>query len=236
MSRDLFIRSEADVLDMLDGWFRDEGAWWDGFYGRAEGAIPFMVEAPDENLCAWLSAQLPTAGRCLELGCGPGRNANFLASRGWQVHAIDLSEEALEIARARAEAAGVTVRYQRADALRAPIEEGGYELVYDAGCLHHVLPHRRPDYLRLLRRALAPEGWFGLVCFTAAGGSGLTDAQVYQERSMRGGLGFTEAQLRALFEPDFEVVELRRMRPQPPGGACYGLDILHVALMRLVSP
>jgi len=51
-----------------------------------------------------------------------------------------------------------------------------------------------------------------LTCFTPEGGSGLTDWDVYRQRNMRGGLGYTEERLRELFELRFEVLELRQMR------------------------
>lgn len=44
------IYSHEDTLRMLDALFRDEGAWWDGFYADKEKGIPFFRDCPDENL------------------------------------------------------------------------------------------------------------------------------------------------------------------------------------------
>jgi SAM-dependent methyltransferase len=55
-------------------------------------------------------------GRALELGCGEGRNARWLAERGWRVTAVDFSPVALERARALAERRGLAVDWVRADA------------------------------------------------------------------------------------------------------------------------
>ncbi|MEK3712907.1 hypothetical protein [Paenibacillus sp. FSL R7-0333] len=41
------IYSHEDTLRMLDALFRDEGAWWDGFYADKEKAIPFFRDCPD---------------------------------------------------------------------------------------------------------------------------------------------------------------------------------------------
>ncbi len=65
---------------MLDSWFRDEGQFWDAFYRDRDKGVPFFIEAPDENLATWVEEGRLPSGRVLELGCGPGRNAVYLAS------------------------------------------------------------------------------------------------------------------------------------------------------------
>jgi SAM-dependent methyltransferase len=54
-------------------------------------------------------------GRALDLACGAGRNALWMAEHGWNVTAVDASEAAIEILRSRAEARGVTMDAQVAD-------------------------------------------------------------------------------------------------------------------------
>lgn len=65
-----------------------------------------------------------------------------------------------------------------------------------------------------------------MVCFRPEGGSGLTDLQVYQRRTLGGGLGFTEASLRQIFETCFDIVEFRRMHEMLPTDEKYGKDFL----------
>ncbi|MBW0115557.1 SAM-dependent methyltransferase, partial [Pseudonocardia abyssalis] len=194
---------------------------------------PFLVDDPDENLAGWVEQGLLQPGRALELGCGHGRNAVFLAAHGWDVDAVDLSAQALGWARERAAAAGVVVTSHHRSLFDLVVEPGAYDLVYDSGCLHHVAPHRRPQYLDLVRRALAPGGRFGLVCFGPDGGSGLTDAEVYQRRTLGGGLGFSDGQLRALCSDGFCVEELRPMDPSVPGR--FGEGYLTVLLATRVT-
>lgn len=55
-------------------------------------------------------------GTALDLASGDGRNAIWLARRGWQVTAVDFSAEGLDIARSRAEAEGVSIEWQLGDA------------------------------------------------------------------------------------------------------------------------
>jgi SAM-dependent methyltransferase len=72
-------------------------------------------------------------GRALDVGCGTGRDAVYLAGRGWEVTAVDLVPRALEKARERAAGEGVEVRWVTGDAgrLGALGLEPGYTLLLD---------------------------------------------------------------------------------------------------------
>ncbi|TXS15440.1 class I SAM-dependent methyltransferase [Streptomyces sp. ms191] len=237
-------RTVEDVLRLMDGLFAPEadrwtgGAadWWDGFYGDRSKAVPFFVDKPDENLVAYLDHGLVTPRRVLDLGCGPGRNALHLASRGYEVDAVDLSHRAIAWAEERAHEAGARIRFHRGDAfaLAGGVLEGPYDLIHDSGCFHHLPPHRRISYLRLIGRLLAPGGHFSLTCFAAgAGGMGseLSDEEFYRRGGLQGGLAYTPDSLRRIFS-DLEEVELRRMRDEPADAPCFGESFLWAALFR----
>ncbi|MFJ4239558.1 class I SAM-dependent methyltransferase [Streptomyces iakyrus] len=240
------IRTVDDVLALLDGLFAPEadrwtgrGAdWWDDFYADRSRPVPFFPARPDESLVAVVERGALRGGRALDLGCGPGRNALYLAARGFDVDAVDLSSTALDWARERAREAGAeNVRFHHGDAfaLAGVGLTGPYDLVYDSGCFHHLPPHRRVSYLALLEQFLAPGGLFGLTCFAAgAGGMGseLSDADFYREGAgLRGGLAYTPDALREIFSGLTEL-ELRRMRDEPEGSASFGKSFLWTALFR----
>ncbi|GAA1270916.1 class I SAM-dependent methyltransferase [Kitasatospora nipponensis] len=237
------VRTVEDVLTLLDGLFArrdgrlstgDGPEFWDGFYADRSKPVPFFVPKPDESLAGYLERGLITPGRALDLGCGPGRNALFLASRGFAVDAVDLAPVGLEWARDRAREAGVDVRFVCGDMFRLTGTElvGPYDLVVDSGCLHHLPPHRRVSYLALLDRALAPGGHLALTCFAAGSmGSELSDADLYREGTLGGGLGYTPEALRHLFA-DLTEVDLRRMHDEPPESALFGEPFLWTALFR----
>ncbi|MEU6037788.1 class I SAM-dependent methyltransferase [Actinomadura sp. NPDC047616] len=100
-------------------------------------------------------ADLPP-GQALDVGCGEGADALWLARRGWLVTAVDISRVALE--RAAAQAAGVTpnVAWARADLTTTAPPVGAFDLV---SAQYFPLP-RRPDHaaLRSLLNAVAPGG------------------------------------------------------------------------------
>lgn len=237
------IRTVEDVLTLLDRLFAPEAdrwtekgaVWWDDFYADRSKDVPFFAAKPDENLVSYLDAGLVTPpGRALDLGCGPGRNALFLASRGFHVDAVDLSPTALAWAQERAREAGAAVRFLCGDAFRLVPDRtaGPYDLIYDSGCFHHLPPHRRVSYQELLRRSLAPGGHFALTCFADGGAaSELSDEEVYRAGGLQGGLAYTAGSLRWLFA-DLEEIELRRMRDEPDDSGRFGEPFLWTALFR----
>jgi SAM-dependent methyltransferase len=99
--------------------------------------------APPSDLVALVkgAAALPP-GRALELGCGGGTDSIYLARHGWDVTAVDIVPEALDLARRRAREAGVAPRFVQGDVTRLPELDiaGPFELLLDFGCLH-TLPH-----------------------------------------------------------------------------------------------
>jgi SAM-dependent methyltransferase len=225
---------------MLDRWFEPDAdrwtpggaAWWDDFYADRSRPIPFFAAAPDENLVSYLADGLLAPGRALDLGCGPGRNAIWLAAHGFDVDAVDLSPAAVAWARERASQVCANVRFHCGDAFSAWLPPGRYDLVYDSGFLHHLPPHRRVSYLALLDRVLAPGGHLGLACFArGAMGCELPDEQLYRDGRLHGGLAYTGEALRSMFA-DFDEIDMRPMRPQPENAPTFGVPFLLTALFR----
>jgi SAM-dependent methyltransferase len=119
---------------------------WDGH------ALPArLVELVEGNVA------LPH-GKVLDIGCGTGDAAIYLARAGWHVTAIDFVERALARARAKTAAAVVEVRYLRADVTKLGASDvgGGFDLALDGGCLHGLEDGARDAYVREVSAAVAP--------------------------------------------------------------------------------
>ena len=114
-----------------------------------------------EGLIAVASSLAP--GQALELGCGEGENAIWLAERGWIVNAVDTSASAINQAREYAAAAGVesTVVFGAADIARWT-PRSRYDLVY---CTF-ALPARGMGRSRLLETAAAAVAPGGTILIT----------------------------------------------------------------------
>jgi len=240
------IQTVEDVLQMLDSMFDPEAdrwtdrgsGWWDSFYGDRDRGVPFFRPVPDESLVTWhRDGQLtvPAGGRALDLGCGPGRNAVWLAGEGYQVDALDLSPTALDWGREHAAESGVEVNFVRASIFEWDLPDAPYDLVFDSGCFHHLPPHRRISYRSLLEQSLAPGGGFALSCFAAGSmGSEAPDASFYRDRRLSGGLAYTDDDLRSIFGWLTEI-DLRRMREMPPESDLFGESFLWTGLFRRSS-
>ena len=131
-----------------------DAADWDRRYRDAEliwGAPPNTVVV---DLC-WAVAP----GRDLDLACGEGRNALWLADRGWTVTAVDFSQMAIDKARTVASRKGRSVRnritWRCADVTTAELEDG-YDLVLMV--FLHLPPAQRRATLDRVVDALAPGG------------------------------------------------------------------------------
>ena len=94
-------------------------------------------------------------GRALELGCGSGGNAIWLAQRGWQVTAVDFSEIAIEKAGKRADDQQVEVEFLVSDAV-GYFPVGSYDLVISFYI--QLWPQQRAQMLSNVAKSLAPGG------------------------------------------------------------------------------
>lgn len=228
------IRNNEDLLDMLDSLLREPTDFWNEFYSNREKGIPFFVNKPDENLVGYFEKRMMKPGNVLELGSGPGRNAIYFAEKGCKVDAVDLSGESIDWAKERASERELEVNFIHNNIFNVQIDEGTYDIVYDSGCFHHIAPHRRNNYIELVLKALRPGGHFAITCFVEGGelgGSDITDWEVYRQRSLHGGLGFTEEKLRTIFDR-FEEIEIRKMKEARETDEVFGVSALWTALFR----
>lgn len=98
-------------------------------------------------------------GRAVELGCGTGTNAVWLAQQGFDVTAIDMAPTAIAQAEAKAKAAAVAVRFVMADATDLPEHGPPFDFFFDRGCYHAVRRGNAGGFLRELNRITAPASW-----------------------------------------------------------------------------
>lgn len=127
-----------------------------------------LVEGTDDT------AVLP-AGSALDVGCGTGDCAIYLAQHGWDVTGVDYVAKPLKKARAKARAADVAVGFARADVTRLS-DSGigsGYQLIVDNGCIHNMSDGDREAYVREVSAIAAPDARLYIVAFPPGGRFGV---------------------------------------------------------------
>jgi len=138
-------RPEASVRG---GFARED---WNARYAAAE--LLWTAE-PNRRFASEVEDLEP--GRALDLACGEGRNAVWLAERGWRTTGVDFSDVALAKAERLAASRGVEVEWVLADVLEHEPERGAFELV---AVLYLQLPHEQlAEVLHTSVGALAPGG------------------------------------------------------------------------------
>jgi len=102
-----------------------QAAEWDARYSERDGTR--WSGRPNGRLIAEVASLTP--GRALDVGCGEGADAIWLARSGWTVTAIDISEVAVTRAREAAEQAGAVVEWVCGDALQTPFPARSFDFV-----------------------------------------------------------------------------------------------------------
>lgn len=132
---------------------------WDDIYGadsRASHAPGDAARVLTEN-----SHLLPAQGRALEIACGRGANAMWLARHGLQVDAWDISPVVIEQLNASVAQQGLSVSGQARDVMQQPPPAASYDVIIVSHFLERGL-------LPLLRQALRPAGLLYYQTFTQA--------------------------------------------------------------------
>ena len=157
LSAEVFMVNKGDAVAKTFG----REYWEERYQDRGEGG---------PSLDRWASPQLAAEaadlepGTALDAGCGRGGDAVWLASRGWRVHAVDVSATALDQGRERARGLGDGVadriEWERADLTVWSAPEGQYDLV-STQYVHTTGPRR--ELFGRLASAVAPGGTLVIV-------------------------------------------------------------------------
>lgn len=126
---------------------------------------PPWVGGPRPELVDLVTSGVLPPGRAIDLGCGVGDNAVFLAQHGFTVTGIDYAPAAIERARARARDAGVDVTLAVDDLTRLRQVHGPFDLLVDYGTFDDLNSRDRDAYVREVSALAAPGARFLLWCF-----------------------------------------------------------------------
>ncbi len=165
---------------------------WDHRYATL---LPQARLEPTPFVTACLS-KLPERGLALDIAAGAGRHTIALAQHGLQVDAVDISEQGLRLARARALAAGLIpgrqIQFIIADLERAWLPRRDYDVILVSFFLHRPL-------FSLIKDRLRPGGWLVYETFT------LEQAKIFPHRPLRPDFLLQQGELRQAFGT-FEIL------------------------------
>jgi 2-polyprenyl-3-methyl-5-hydroxy-6-metoxy-1,4-benzoquinol methylase len=128
------------------------------------GRPPWVGEARAELVELVTNGTL-VAGRAIDLGCGEGDNAIFLAGHGFDVTALDFAPAAIAKARHKAETAGTAVEFLVDDLTNLRKVQGQFDLLVDYGTLDDLSFPQRDAYIRQVVPLARPRSHFLLWCF-----------------------------------------------------------------------
>lgn len=168
----------------------DEVESWDACYRKGEHRERWHYREPPQELVALVASGAVRTCPSLDIGCGAGVEAVWLAARGFRAHGVDLSPAAIRLARARAKRAGVRVDLRVADVRALPFPARAFGLVTDRSCLHTLYRRDWPRYAREVARVTRPGAWLFLRAARTTAGGGFThlrppDLKTYFGKSFR---------------------------------------------------
>ncbi len=173
--------------------------------------VPWDAELPPPEIMAVVEEEREP-GRALDLGCGYGRTAIYLAQHGWQVDGVDFVPDAIAEANRRAQKAGVAdkARFHVGSVAELGFLDGRYDLAIDVGCLHALPPNQLRRCHAGLKRLLRPGALYLLY-------TRLQEEDTAPEAD--GPRGIPQEEITALFSDGFALDNLEIGVTEMPGRA-----------------
>ena len=129
------------------------------------GKTPWELERPDSHLIELVKNENILPCKTLEIGCGTGSNAIWLARNKFDVTGIDFSSLAIEKASAKSQKQGVEIQFFVKDFFEPAKGESDFEFIFDRGCFHSFEEKDdRKIFAKNVSRHLKEGGrWFSII-------------------------------------------------------------------------
>ena len=171
---------------------------WDERY--RENQLPWDTGRPSTELVKLIRFGKVPVGKALELGCGRGTNALYLAEQGFDVTATDISPTAIREAERRAAQKGLKADFRVANLTTRPDLGGAYDFLFDRGVYHAVRQVDVNAFLRLLDEVSREGTHYLCLCGNA------------KEKQDPGPPVVSEEEIRAELGSLFDILDLHEFR------------------------
>jgi len=128
------------------------------------GKPPWSIDQAQPDLIAAAEKGEVRGPAVLDVGCGDGNNAIYLAGRGFNVTGVDFSAKAISIAKQKAREENVDVTFITLDALKIGSLAKKFDTVIDFGLFHNLSGNKREQYVRALSDVCVSKGQLLMLC------------------------------------------------------------------------
>ncbi|MHA1423768.1 MAG: class I SAM-dependent methyltransferase [Candidatus Thorarchaeota archaeon] len=133
-----------------------------GIWYPMPGLVKFSARYLKRRVGVEVYTEKKSFSRILDVGCGNGNHVKFFAEQGFDVSGIDISEEAITIAKAWMKHLNLDANLISGDAEKLPYEDESFDVVVSNGVLDHVPFQKAKNMMSEIRRVLVPGGYIHL--------------------------------------------------------------------------
>jgi 2-polyprenyl-3-methyl-5-hydroxy-6-metoxy-1,4-benzoquinol methylase len=184
-----------------------------------EEGTPWTESKPPKELVHLIESEKIKPCKVLDVGCGEGFYAIYLASKGFDVTGIDISENAIKLAKENAAKQGIKIKFMTMDVADLDKINDEFDFVFEWAILHHIMPEQRQKYVENIEGILNKKGKYLSVCFNDQnpdfGVKGKKLRIVPEGAKMPAGTRMYYSsfeEMKQLFEPHFYIIEAKLIK------------------------
>ena len=172
-------------------------SYWDDYYKECDvKTLPWFLGELDHDVLGEIKSKNLNKGKFLDLGTGPGSQANQLATFGFEVTGSDISPSAIEKARQQYSGPKFVVD----NILNSKFSDDEFDFIFDRGIFHVFEKDQLSSYLSQIKRILKKNGLLFFKCMSI------------EEKNIHPGRGptpYSHSQINEFFEKDFEIDSIK---------------------------
>jgi ubiquinone/menaquinone biosynthesis C-methylase UbiE len=181
---------------------------WENAYNKFGEDLPWCVE-----VASWFKTVIKSKWikpcKTLDMGCGVGNYASYLASQGFGVTAIDISKKAISVAREKHQ--DKNLKFKVHDIFKLKDLKQKFDFIYEVSILHNIPPEKREKYIKGIHAALKENGKLMVCSFSKDdlifGGK----EKLYIPDIDNTMYALSEKQIRDMFSDYFEIDKLKKV-------------------------